>query len=1082
MKGYVDSCKRFLLWLLATLLCVACLPPLALLAAEGGLTNLHGLTGAWGYEGDAFVGKSNGAGDVFAIADERVAADDLFTYEATVTSVTSNPDFNASLIFGLKNPDKPTERFYDFGIMTGSHRFIRFDQTNGYPESGVDVGGLTEQKNTYHVKIVRNSAEEFEYFIDGVSVLTRTHLNFGGGYVGMMTNDNGTYENVKLTITGKLGAEESGFTSDVTGWTPINGTWSEGAKGYTGVTWGGDTWAYAADASIPAGESFVYEADVEIKTGNHAAGILFGVQNPQNDKGRPDRLYSFLIARGDGNVMVFTHKNGSAEWIEAMGMSEADKKAENYHLRMELLASGSANFYVNGTLYKSMTISGYEGGYLGLMVSGGTTATFNNIHTASISQPVLEGLTVNGAEMDSAFSADDHTYWVYVPYTTDKAGVTATFDESAYTVKVGNSKLTSGGEHTVSLNVGQTAVAVTVTDPDTGISAVYTVNFVRETNPETLYKEETRPKYHFTPYTYQMNDPNGLVYNAATGEYHLFFQCNRPFDTGVVGLTGTTSWGHAVSTDLVHWEELPLAIMPDDLGMAWSGSAVIDYNNTSGLFDESTPPASRMVLFYASVGGDTTYGYAKESMAYSTDGGRTFIKYEGNPVVKNPESMYGGGLRDPKVFWYEDETMEDGGIWVMVTVGNLHIFTSRDLIDWKHCGRPVGVDGQVFDSECPDLYPLPVDGDENNIKWVYTGGGIFYIIGHMEKTGEDTVMFVPETERIFALNGIADQGAGNPAPETYATQTFASEKLGRRVSISWLRDPSIQWKDKHWNSAQSLPMEHTLRTVNGEIKLFSYPVAEVDALRGDILYSAENVTVTPDTENILEGVSSTCCDLVATIDLGDATEVGFKVRMSERKGREELVVRYDKTAGKLYVDKTKTGSGTYLGVYEPDMVTLDGNRITIRILLDQICYDVYGNEGEVAVAGLIYSSFDSTGMEFFTNGTSVVESLVIYNMDESKNTTPDTPVEDETTGGDETTDVGDPADTTEASDTDTSDETTPEEVTTDTLPVDTASSETETDAPQGGCASRMGAGVLLTLISAVIAAFLFKKKQICIER
>ncbi|MBR5125097.1 MAG: GH32 C-terminal domain-containing protein, partial [Clostridia bacterium] len=323
---------------------------------------------------------------------------------------------------------------------------------------------------------------------------------------------------------------------------------------------------------------------------------------------------------------------------------------------------------------------------------------------------------------------------------------------------------------------------------------------------------------------------------------------------------------------------------------------------------------------------------------------------------------------------------------------------------------------------------------------------------------------------------------GNPAPETYATQTFASEKLGRRVSISWLRDPSVQWKDKHWNSAQSLPMEHTLRTVNGEIKLFSYPVAEVDALRGDILYSAENVTVTPDTENILEGVSSTCCDLVATIDLGDATEVGFKVRMSERKGREELVIRYDKTAGKLYVDKTKTGSGTYLGVYEPDMVTLDGNRITIRILLDQICYDVYGNEGEVAVAGLIYSSFDSTGMEFFTNGTSVVESLVIYNMDEAKNTTPDTPVEDETTDGDETTDVDDSADTTEASDTDTSDETTPEEVTTDTLPVDTASSETETDAPRGGCASRMGAGVLLTLISAVIAAFLFKKKQICIER
>lgn len=1034
--------RRAAAMLLSILLCgVHLLPLTSVSAAEGNsLIGLHGLTGTWGFEGDAFVGKSNGAGDVFAISEDYVAADDLFTYEATVTSVTANPDFNASLIFGLKDPDEPSARFYDFGIMTGSHRFIRFDQTNGIPESGVDVGGLTEKKNTYHVKIVRHSAEEFEYLIDGVSVLTRTHLNFAGGYVGMMTNDNGTYEDVRLTVTGKLGSEESGFVSEITGWTPINGTWSEGTKGYTGVTWGGDTWAYAKDAEIPADTSFVYEADVELKAGNHAAGILFGVQNPENDQGRPDRLYSFLMARGDGNVMVFTHKNGSAEWIEVAGMSAADKQAELYHLRMELMASGSANFYVNGTLYKSMTIPDYRGGYLGLMVSGGTTATFNNLRYSPVSKPTLEGLTVEGAELDSAFSADDPTYWATVPYSTEKIGLTAAFDSERYEVTVGNASYKAGDKREIALNVGQTSVAVTVKDPASGISAVYTLHIVREPDPATLYKEQSRPRYHFTPYTYQMNDPNGLVYNAATGEYHLFFQCNRPFDTGVAGLTGTTSWGHAVSKDLVHWEELPLAVTPDELGMAWSGSAVIDYHNTSGLFDDSTPPESRMVLFYASVGGDTTYGYAKESMAYSTDGGRTFVKYEGNPVVKNPDNQYGGGLRDPKVFWYEDETMEGGGIWVMVTVGNLHIFTSRNLIDWKHCGRPVGLDGQVFDSECPDLYPLPVDGDEKNIKWVYTGGGIFYIIGRMEKTGEDTVMFIPETERIYALNGIADQGAGNPAPETYATQTFNSERLGRRVSVSWLRDPSMHWKDKHWNSAQSLPMEHSLRTVNGQVKLFSYPVSEVDALRGDVLLSLENVTVTPDTENILQDVSTTCCDLVATIDLGDATEVGFKVRMSERAGREELVIRYDRTAGKLYVDKNKTGSGSYLGVYEPDMVTLDGNRITLRILLDQICYDVYGNGGEVAVAGLVYSDFRSTGMEFFTNGTATVESLVIYNMDESLNTSPDTPPEENTAESDTSA-------PTEPAESDTSAPNTD-------APSDSApNSEPDTEKSKGGCGS-----------------------------
>lgn len=787
----------------------------------------------------------------------------------------------------------------------------------------------------------------------------------------------------KLTGSGIPGGKETGSSSRVTGWTAVNGTWKETGKGYTGVSLCGDTWAYAKDASIPADVSFVFEADLELTAGNHAAGLLFGVQNPESEQGHPDRLYSFLVARGDGNVMVFTHKNGSAEWIEAVGMSAADRSAERYHLRMELMSSGNANFSVNGTIYKSMTIPHYEGGFLGLMVSGGTTATFSHPVYTPVSQPVLTGLTVTGAALEASFTPDRHEYWSHVPYATEAVGLAAAFDPAGYQVTMNGLAAESGKACAMSLYVGENRVTVTVRDRETAVSAVYTVHIVREVNPVTLYREITRPAFHFTPYSYQMNDPNGLVYNATTGEYHLFFQCNRPFDTGVKGLTGTTSWGHAVSTDLVTWTELPLAVLPDELGMAWSGSAVIDYANTSGLFDDTTPPASRMVLFYASVGGNSPYGFAKESMAYSRDGGRTFIKYAGNPVVKNPGNLYGDGLRDPKVFRYEDETMAGGGIWVMVTVGNLHIFTSHNLTDWKHCGRPIGVDGQVFDSECPDLYPLAVDGDEKHIKWVYTGGGIFYIIGHMERTGADTVMFVPETDRIYALNGIADQGPGNPAPETYATQTFASEKQGRRVSISWLRDPSMHWQDKHWNSAQSLPMAHSLRTINGKVKLISYPVSEVDALRGDVLLSLADVTVTPDTPNILEGVCSTCCDLVATVELGSATEVGFKVRMSQHKqgdARQELVIRYDRTVGRLYVDKTRTGAGSYLGIYEPEMVAMDGNRITLRIILDQICYDVYGNGGEVAVAGLIYSDFGNTGMAFFSNGTATVKSLTVYSM------------------------------------------------------------------------------------------------------
>ena len=774
----------------------------SLCISSAAVSEFHGLTGSWSHEDEAFVGKSGGRGDTFAISDDTVSADDLFIYEATVSSYTENPDYNASIIFGLKNPDDPKERFYDFGIMTKSNRFIRFDQTNGYSESGIDVGNMKVKKNTYDLKIIRISKENFEYYVDGELVLSRAHPDFAGGYIGMMTNDDGKYENVKLTITGQV---------------------------------------------------------------------------------------------------------------------EAD--------------------------------------------------------------PTLDGLTMTGGELDTEFTPDDRAYWSYVPFETKSVSFALSFDSDKYKASINDSSYKAGANKKISLGQGNNVITISITSKSSGVTSFYTVNVVREPDAETLYKETTRPQYHFTPYSYQMNDPNGLVYNSSTGEYHLFFQCNRPFDTGVEGLTGTTSWGHAVSKDLLHWEELPLAVLPDEFGMAWSGSAVIDADNTSGLFDDTTPPGSRMVLFYASVGGDTQYGYAKESMAYSKDGGRTFIKYEGNPVVKNPNNKYGGGLRDPRVFWYEDKTMDGGGIWVMVPVGNLNIFTSHDLINWKHCGRPVGVDGKNFDSECPDLYPLPVDGDENNVKWVYTGGGIFYILGHMEKTGDDTVMFVPETERIYALNGIADQGAGNPAPETYATQTFSAEPKGRCVSISWLRDPSHFWEDKHWNSAQSIPVEHSLRTVNGKIKLFSFPVEEVNAQRGDVLLSLENKTVTPDTENILDGVKSTCCDIVASIIPGDATELGFKVRTGKSAGGQELVIRYDKTAGKLYVDKTNSGNGSYIGVYEPDITVDNDGRITLRIMLDRICFDVYGNGGEAAVAGLVYADMKNDGMEFFTNGKSKIEYLTVYDMD-----------------------------------------------------------------------------------------------------
>ncbi len=494
--------------------------------------------------------------------------------------------------------------------------------------------------------------------------------------------------------------------------------------------------------------------------------------------------------------------------------------------------------------------------------------------------------------------------------------------------------------------------------------------------PAGLYAESTRPLYHFTPYRHQMNDPNGLVYDAHTGLYHLFFQCNRPFASGVDAKTRTTGWGHAVSRDLVTWDELPMALTPDLLGAAWSGSGVVDADNTSGLFDDSVPPESRLVVFYANVYGDETYGMAKISMAYSRDGGISWIKYAGNPVVKNTGNRFGAGLRDPKVIRYEDPRLEGGWCWLMVTCGDTHLFASRDLINWEVQGGIVrDVNNKIVECECPDLFRLPVDGNENDQKWVLTCGGVSYLLGDLVMTDRGYIKFQAETEPIVNLNGIADQIPGIKAPEIYATQTFYTDPAGRRVSMSWIRDPYQDWRDKIWNSAQSLPLENTLRTFDGNIRLCRYPVTEIEAARKQLLFSASGVDVGPGSDNILSALNSDCFDLTADIIPGTADNIEFGIRADNADA--ELKVRFSVSEGVLYV--TKGGDG-WQGEYHPEThLTADGH-LKLRIMLDKTCYDVFGNDGEAAVQGILYTQTDAAGLYFKADGDARIDSLEVWEM------------------------------------------------------------------------------------------------------
>ncbi len=858
------------------------------------LTGWRGVSGTWTELPEGYQGS--GTGNVFAMSTTMINSSESFTYEAQLNLPVGQQA--GGIVFGVRDPANPLSKWFCLNVDRGGNACI-FSETNGVADFIQAIPLSEEKKNqtTYQLKVERETENgPFNFYLDGNLIHTRELPEFPGGYFGLNAcNATLTFNNVNYTVNG--GALK-GFSTNLTGWKGLNGTWTEESNGYKGVDAGKDTFAYADAPSVASDDTFIYEADVELKSGQYGAGITFGLQNPDNptnERGEPDHLFALMVVKGGNSVFAFAHKDGKDEFVNTSALSAADQNTEIYHLRVEYLGSGVANFYVNGTLYHSFNLPTFEGGQFGLILATGTTATFNNVNYYSAVQPEIASITVEGAQMNEKFDPDVHAYRGSVPNGTTSVNITAECTEGLV-LSIGNTTATSGQPVNVALGEDYNTIKVVARDPESGLSVSYSINIQQMFDEETIYDQEYRPTYHFTPYRHQMNDPNGLVYNEVTGEYHMFFQTNRGFDSGVG--TGTTSWGHAVSKDMVNWQELPLAITPDDLGVIYSGSAVIDYNNTSGLFDESTPPGARMVAFYTNYGGDTTLGLTKQSMAYSTDNGRTWIKYENNPVVSNVGGIYGSSARDPKVFWYEDETMENGGIWVMVTVDYLephvHMFTSHNLIDWKHSGQIMDINGNAFGSECPDLYPLALDGDESNVKWVFRGGGVFYIVGHMEKTGEDTVMFVPETENIRPLNGISDQFPGIPEPELYATQTYSNEPTGRRICVSWIRERGGNVPGRIWNSAQSLPTENTLRTVNGEPRLFSYPTEEVDAMRDQKIFELKGAQLDESSENVLKDVRSTNCDMDATITLGTATEVGFKLRQG---GGRELIITYNKNDG-----------------------------------------------------------------------------------------------------------------------------------------------------------------------------------------
>jgi len=443
----------------------------------------------------------------------------------------------------------------------------------------------------------------------------------------------------------------------------------------------------------------------------------------------------------------------------------------------------------------------------------------------------------------------------------------------------------------------------------------------------SLYRELHRPQFHFTARENWLNDPNGLVYYE--GVWHLFFQHNAEAPTW-----GRMWWGHATSTDLIHWQQAEPALYPDESGSMFSGSAVVDHNNTAG-FGEGA-----LLIFYTAAGHHAEPPQAfRQCLAYSLDNGEHWQKYSANPIVEHLEAEN----RDPKVVWHEPS-----GQWIMALYladDRFCLLRSRDARRWQRL-QELSLPGAM---ECPDLFVL---SDESGTeRWVFSGGNGSYQIGQFD--GEKFTAQTPVRHYELGRNG-------------YAGQTWSNAPDGRCVQISWMAGGL--YPEMPFNQQMSIPVELSLLGSGEDARLVRWPVQELAALRRD----AQRV----ERQAISEGAPLLISSDAVTID------VTFTVYKQQARAF-YLVVRghpvyFDWSANTLSIKS----SGEHKAVpARPEVDLPEGTCLSIRLLVDRSSIEVFINQGQLAASycflpdGYVYTlALHSYG------GEQIIEALEMHEL------------------------------------------------------------------------------------------------------
>jgi len=489
----------------------------------------------------------------------------------------------------------------------------------------------------------------------------------------------------------------------------------------------------------------------------------------------------------------------------------------------------------------------------------------------------------------------------------------------------------------------------------------------KEVNTYHFTNNPYRPQFHFSPDSNWTNDPNGLVYFH--GEYHLFFQYN-PF-----GHTwGHMSWGHAVSPDMIHWKQLPVAIPEANNVMIFSGSAIVDSNNTSGFGKDGKIP---MIAVYA--GYNTKTHIQDQRLAYSLDYGRTWTKYKNNPVI----TLHTKNFRDPKVFWYKPDHH-----WVMVVAlsarHKVRFYSSPDLKHWNKLSDfgPVGATGGVW--ECPMLDKVKVAGYPSQTKWVLEiglnpgsvagGSGGQYFIGDFNGK-----KFTPDPAFRNKTHWV-DYGK-----DFYAATSWANipPGNGRTLWLGWMDNWQYAAKapTHPFRGMMSIPRSIHVKKGSNGYYLVQQPVRELDKLRGRHFHF-DNLTVSSGSISLSKkGVSGITLEIEATLKPATAKKFGLLVR---KGSGQQTVIGYNRTKQQLYVDRRHSGDVSFSKKF-PGIQTaplqLDNGLIHLHILVDHSSVEVFANGGKRVITDDIYPKLSSDGLQLFAdNGSVTVTSLDIWKL------------------------------------------------------------------------------------------------------